>query len=169
MEDSQRLINKIQKKDKISRYMLFGLLIMNIVVLWWAVTYMLNRVDKFERTIDCKLLIIPEDRTKTKFIKCGELNDKSFSEIIDGKEKPSFKEVNDEDKSQDSSIVVPSTIEPLPNIIVNEPNQPTNPSQPTPIRDTLDEVTRTKETIIDPINGELQRREEDTIWRFVEP
>lgn len=126
MENSQRLINTIQKKDKISRYILILLLILNLVVVWAAVSYVLDRVSKFERTIDCKLLIIPEDRTKAKFMQCSELNKDNYNEIINGEEKPSFKSVDDDKDSKNNSISLPSTIQPLSNIIIDK-HIPTEP------------------------------------------
>lgn len=170
MEDSQRLIDKIQRKDKISRYILIALFIMNIAVVWWAVAYVLDRVNKFERTIDCKLLIIPEDRTKAKFMQCSELNKDNYNEIINGEEKPSFKSVDDSDKDK-SVISLPKPVQPLPILsVTDEPAPPVSPpKEPTPIKDNVKEVVRTTETITDPVNGELQKREEDTIWQIIEP
>lgn len=113
MEKSQELINKIKKTDKISRYILIALLILNLIIVWSAVSYVLGRIDKFERTIDCKLLIIPEDRTKAKFIECSELNNDDFKEIINGKEKPSFKEVENDKKSSVFSPPVIRALSPI--------------------------------------------------------
>lgn len=167
MENSQKLINTIQKKDKISRYILILLLILNLVVVWAAVSYVLNRVSKFERTIDCKLLIIPEDRTKAKFIKCGDLNNESFSEIINGEEKPSFKEVDDDSKN--NSISLPSAIQPLPRIIIDEPSSTINqPDESTPIRDTVNNVTNQVKKTISADNPNQVQVETDIYWQVVE-
>lgn len=167
MEKSQELIKKIQKKDKISRYILIALLILNLIIVWAAVSYVLGRIDKFERTIDCKLLIIPEDRTKAKFIECSEINSQAFTEIINGKKKPSFKEVKDDEKS--SSIVLPDDINPVNPIKVVTPKEPPKQTLRLEVNvpDRPEQIVPKR--IYDTINGiDVWKYEGENYWRLVE-
>lgn len=170
MENSKELIRKIQRKDKHSRYVLIALLILNLAIVWWAVSYVLGRIDKFERTIDCKLLIIPEDRSKAKFVECNSIN---LKEVLNPEtNQPTFNDIGDENPSdsdnppQSSMISIPDSISPLPNI--NIPKKTSSPPEPEEKASLTPEEPANKEieTRLDPVTNKLQCRVVGTLgWQ----
>lgn len=161
---SEEIISDIKSKD---RWTLIAIVLFLLTLLATQVAvgwYIVERINDFERGIDCKLLITPENRTKVIVRACTEENKNDVVEKTEGgQSSPSFNGPEDLDISQ-STVDLPPPASPASpiNISPQTPVQP--PQEPKPSTPILG-AERKFETRINPQTGKTEiRYEGDTIW-----
>lgn len=151
--ESQNIITDIQRKDTIQRSITYILLVFILVLQLATTIYMLDRIDAFERSIDCKLLINPENRTKKLLQSCTKGNKQKVFEKTDNGTEPSF-------KTPSETSVNPTSVNKLvTSTSFNQPSQ--TPPNKVPITDStpviIPEIPVVKfQTRINPSTGQTE-------------
>lgn len=155
MEKSQELLNKVQRIDNILRVInILGLL---LIIVFQALTtvYVINRINAFERAVDCKLLILPEDRSKAKLIECSELNAQQLIESPIKKE-PEILQRDSTTSTVSKPFETYYPLSPINEVVPNTAVKETEPKEQlhvdTPIPTNPDPIKYTQECIEGRLN-----------------
>lgn len=170
---SEEIIDNIRTKDRWTLISVILFLLTLLATQAIATWYILERIGEFERGIDCKLLIVPEDRTKTQVQACTDGNKDNVLERAENGGAPSFNAPEDLNRgNRDSSTnqnnrATPQPATPIQPISIApetppKPLQPPKPPLPLPI---LEVSERPFEARIDLETGKAEiKYQGDSLW-----